>query len=97
MVTKKPNEFRIKISEIGTNKFFGGYDIIKNKSALQLAVNVNRIMAKDFTGEKHQGEFIYNLALFLLTNVQKVDMDRFVKDYEKVKTMKPSELWIIED
>lgn len=94
MKSKKETEFHITINSIGDSNLWEGYGKIKSKSAMYLAFNTCIIMAKTFVGKK-KGEFLYELAMFILANLNINSYNEIGEDVKKYEKHKPEDLYVL--
>lgn len=96
--TAKPKTFQVKLDRVGTDSLNGGYSIIKDKTAMKLALQSNYILSENFVGKERQGNFLYELALFILSDLNpKVDIKEIEKDLITFRNADSSKVWVLED
>ena len=95
MKKEKENEFHITISSIGTSKLWGGCEKQKSKSALYIALNTCFLMAKIFVGKEKKGVFLYELAVFILANLDGINYNELEEDVEEYKEHKPEDFYVL--
>lgn len=94
-----PEEFRVRLSTVGTDTSNSGYDTWTDKSAMKLAIDTVKVLSKEMVGEKNSTEFRFELAVMLLATTQGVDYSEFEDTVMNVKDdfeRSYKETWTIE-
>ena len=80
-----PTDFRVRLSNVGTDTFSGSYKMMKDTNALKLLFRSVNIISQDFAGKENSLGLKYSLACLILSglNYPKESFEKNVSEIRK--------------